>query len=667
MLDALPSVAQSQPIIVVTGKALPDPAAELAYHVDILGRRQLEDSPAQSLDELLTQLPGLQLFRRSAADSAHPTSQGITLRALGGNASSRALLVLDGVPQADPFGGWINWPAYDPAGLAEVRVVRGGGSVGYGPGALAGTVDLRSFAGPGMRASAEGGSRESLAGRFFGGIKSGSSLATLNAQAARSDGFVPITNATRGPVDRRAPYSEGSARVRVISPLTEDIELQLGGLAFADDRERGVPFTGNKTRGTDGSFRLVGSGAWQWSALGYGQWRDFESSFASVGDGRASASRVSFQHVPSHGFGASVELRPPPGPVELRMGADMRFARGESKERFAYVAGEPTRRRIAGGHSGSEGLFAEASLVSGRVTLSGGARIDHWQISDGELIERPIDGGPPTRDESYGDRDDWQSTARLGTVIDIANGTSLRFSAYRGWRLPTLNELFRPFRAGADATAANALLDPETLSGAEAGIDYHGHGLDLSFTGFANRLSDAIANVTVGRGPGIFPGIGFVAGDFRQRQNLDAIKVRGVEASAVFHRGPWLLETGASFTHARVESNGAAADLDGMRPAQTPSLSLGAAVGWEERGRAIRIQLHHSGAQFEDDLNRQRLKPATTLDAFAAWPLARRFQIIARGENLLDETVVAGIGDDGSVERATPRTLWLGIRLGRSQ
>ena len=70
------------------------------------------------------------------------------------------------------------------------------------------------------------------------------------------------------------------------------------------------------------------------------------------------------------------------------------------------------------------------------------------------------------------------------------------------------------------------------------------------------------------------------------------------------------------------------------------------------------------GHQFEDDLNQARLPPATTLDAFGAWPLARGLQLIARGENLLDELVVAGIGNDGSVERATPRTLWIGLRYG---
>src|SRR3954449_4816117 len=143
MIQSLPPQAP-QAAIVITGAALPEAKAERVYTVERINRRRIEQSPSHELDQLLKDVPGIQLFRRSDARSGHPTSQGMTLRALGGNASSRALLVLDGVPQSDPFGGWVNWPAYDPRTLSGIRVVRGGGSVAYGPGALAGTIEMSS-------------------------------------------------------------------------------------------------------------------------------------------------------------------------------------------------------------------------------------------------------------------------------------------------------------------------------------------------------------------------------------------------------------------------------------------------------------------------------------------------------------------------------------------
>jgi vitamin B12 transporter len=662
MLQDLPPDVYG-PVIVVTGTALPDVAD--VHHVDVVGRSQLANAPAHELDTILLQVPGLQLFRRSDSTSGHPTSQGVTLRALGGNASSRALLILDGVPQADPFGGWVNWPAYDPAGLDSVRIVRGGGSVSQGPGALAGVINMQSRNEPGVDGSLQIGSRESIAGHIFLAEKLGEGLFALDGHGGRSDGFIPVTSATRGPVDRASPYSDAGIRGRFIAPIGGEAEVQLGGLAFVDKRDRGVAFTGNRTKGADLSVRFVGRGRWQWSALGYAQWRELRSSFASVDEDRATATRVSLQDsVPSRGFGGAVELRPPLGNGwEFRLGADARLTTGESRELYAYLAGEPTRRRVAGGRSASAGLFGELSYRHGPLHLSAGARLDHWRISKGRLVERLLAGGPPTRDDGYADRNGWRSTARVGAVFQIAKGTELRMAAYSGWRLPTLNELFRPFRAGADATAANALLGPEKLAGVEAGGRYGRGPFEIELSLFANRLSDAIANVTLGHGPGSFPGVGFVSGDYRQRQNIDAVNVRGVEASAGLSEGPWSLRLGASWTHARVDADGLALPLDGMRPAQTPNLVVIGALGWENESRTASLIVRHVGAQFEDDLNQHRLPAATTFDAFVAWPLLKRMQVIARAQNIFDEQVIAGIADDGTIERATPRTLWLGLRI----
>ena len=328
------------------------------------------------------------------------------------------------------------------------------------------------------------------------------------------------------------------------------------------------------------------------------------------------------------------------------------------------AAGSPTRRRYAGGATWTAGLFAEASAQLGRATLSGGARIDRWEISDGRLIEQTIATGAVTRNDLFSSRHGWLPTARGGVVVPIG-GVSLRAAAYLGWRMPTLNELFRPFRAGADATAANPALDPERLAGVESGLDYSKGPWKLSVTGFANRLSDAIANVMLGQGPGVFQQVGFVAagGTFRQRQNIDAVNVRGIEASAEWARGPWALRAAMSVTHARMETRGAAAALNGLRPAQTPRFASTLSASWERNGTGAEIVLRRVGAQFEDDLNSRLLKGATTLDAYAAWPLSRRLQLVGRVENATDALVMAGIGSDGSVERATPRTLWIGLRL----
>lgn len=671
---AIPAIAQGQDII-VTGSGLARPAGEAAYDTVIIDRAQLAGSASGRLEDILRDAAGFQQFRRSDARSAHPTSQGATLRGLGGNASSRALVVLDGVPQTDPFGGWVSWAAYRPMRLGLIRVTRGGGSGAQGPGALAGTIELFS-AGPQELGPAWGGiaygSRDSVEADIGLSANLAGGFATIAAGYARGDGFIPIVAEDRGPADRPAFYEQASLAMRAVAPIGQDTELQAGGMVLLDRRDRGTAFTDSRNIGADASLRLIGRGRWGWEALAWLQMRDFASRFASVNPARTLATQTLDQYaVPATGLGARLEVRPPIGTgIELRLGVDARATSGRTQERYSFVAGSPTRLRDAGGRTRTTGAFAEASVDAGeRLTLTGGARIDRWWISEGELRETLIAGGAPLTDTAFADRSGWEPTLRGGATFRPARALTLRAAAYSGWRLPTLNELYRPFRAGTDATAANATLRPERLRGVDAGVDYAPlPGIRLGATLFHNRLTDAIANVTLGTGPGVFPGVGFVAagGVYRQRGNLDAIRSRGIELDGEARHGAWRLGVSAALIDARVRADGTAASLDGRRPAQTPLAQASGSIGWDPGdGREASLTLRHSGRQFEDDQNRRRLASATTLDATARWPVASSLTIELRGENVTNARIEAGITGADIVERATPRTVWIGLRYGR--
>jgi len=655
-----------EPEIVVTGRGLEAGLGEDAYDVTEIGRDRLDHSASARLEDVLRDVPGFQQFRRSDARTANPTSQGATLRALGGNASSRALLILDGVPQTDPFGGWIPWPAYDPRRLGRIRVVRGGGSGADGPGALAGTIELDSAALAPSAAFAYG-SRDSFDAFAGVGAHLGDGFVSLAGSHASGDGFVPVVARQRGPADRVSPYEQSSLAARAVAPLSATTELQANLSAFTDRRERGTAFSDISTRGADASLRLVGRGRLPFSALGYVQVRDFSNRFAAVSADRSTATETLDQYsVPSTGLGARVEIRPVTGPFELRLGADWRATSGRTQELFQFVQGAPTRGRVAGGETATYGAFAEAGWAHGALTLTGGGRLDRWRIADGILRERLLADGASLTDTSFPGRDGWEPTARAGFAWRAAATITLRGAAYLGWRLPTLNELYRPFRVGADATAANSALAPERLRGLEAGLELRPvRAARIGVTLFVNRLTDAIANVTLGQGPGLFPGVGFVAagGQFRRRDNVDSIASRGVEVDGSFEIGRFRFAAGYSFADARVHSSGPAAALDGLRPAQTPRHNLTASLAWRGgRGAYASAGARYVSSQYEDDLNRQLIPGALTFDALAQVPIGHGLAIEARGENLTDEEVVAGISGAGIIERATPRTLWLGLR-----
>ncbi len=660
LLFATPVFAEEE--IVVTGQPLPASIGESAYDVAVVDRDRIVATASGRIEDVLRDVAGLTQFRRSDARSANATSQGATLRGLGGNASSRALLVLDGVPQSDPFGGWITWPAYAPERLGSVRVTRGGGSGTYGSGALAGTIEMESVgSGQGLSGSMAYGSRASVDGSAMLSGKLGQGFGFLSATYARGDGFIPIVAARRGTADIAAPYEQATLTARGVASLDAQTELQASVMGFTDRRERGTILSENGGDGADASVRLVHKGRWGVQALGYVQMRKFTSRAVAVDATRTTVTQsVDQYNVPSTGLGGRLEIRPPLGEaVELRLGADVRRTTGETNELFTYVAGKPTRIREAGGQSDTAGAFAELSAKLEALTLTGGVRADRWWIRDGRLVERTLATGASIRNELAPDRQGWEPTARAGLAYE-AGIITLRAAAYLGWRLPTLNELYRPFRVGADATAANPALAPERMKGAELGIDLTpAEGVSLRATAFTNKLTDAIGNVTLAQGPGTFPGVGFVAGAYRQRVNIDAVRSNGVELDARIERGDWRLAASYAYSDARISGSGRAAVLDGLRPAQVPAHTASGTLGW----RGLSTTLRYVSAQFEDDSNSRRLNEALTLDAVAVVPVTDRMSLFVRGENVTNARVETAISASGVIERAAPRTLWFGLRL----
>ena len=652
--DPIPVVRHDPREIVVRGGLLRDAAGNDVQSSAIIKDVQL--GLGARIENRLRDEAGIVQFRRSDGRTAHPTSQGVTLRGLGGNASSRALVTLDGVPQADPFGGWVAWSAYDAINLGGIIVTRGGGSGVDGPGALAGTIGLYSTMTDGAEASAAYGSRDSLDFSASAGGDLGSGQVAIDGRYSRGDGFVPIVKSQRGTVDRAAPYEQGGLGIRLRFDAGEDSRIEASLRGFSDRRDRGTDYTQSKFDGIDASLRVVHDPAvgTKWLALSYIQLRDFDSGFASVAAGRNSVAPALFQSVPATGIGARVEVRPAIGLLAypLRVGVDWRRTTGRTEEDYFFSGTTPGRHRIAGGSSDTVGAFAEWSsgdADEGFLWTLGG-RLDRWWLGTGYRLERNI-GGSLITDLDFPARSGWEGSGRAG-VRWTSGGFALRAAAYRGWRLPTLNELYRPFRVGADTTTANELLKPERLWGGEVGADWSRDGTKLSVTFFANRLENAIANVTL-------------APNLSQRQNLGAIDSKGIEFAADQQLGPVALRATWAFTDAKVDAAGAAASLDGRRPAQiaknSGSVSLRSAVNGPFGGFAT---LRYIGKQNEDDLGLQVLDDALTLDAGLSWRITDAVSIEARGENLTNTLVPAAISSAGIVERATPRTLWIGARLG---
>ena len=666
-----PASAPAVGEIVVTG--LPEPKGDVAYDVVALPPETLRAASSGRLEDALLDVAGFQEYRRSDSRAANPTSQGATLRSLGGNASSRALVLLDGAPVADPFTGYVPWSALSPSRLGEVRITRGAGAGAFGSGALAGVIEMLSADPstlPTVQAEGDVGSRSSVTADAVLSGKAGPVSASVFGRYDSGDGYYLVPENQRGPVDIPAGYKQGSVGLHAQAPVTGGVNLLVNTLAFDDQRVQGLTGTTTEVKGVDSSLRLVGDGAWRWEALSYLQVMNFTNDVAAVNTARTvETPSLDEYDTPTVGWGGKIETRPPIGRLgEARLGVDLRDEAGHDNEQSRFMVSQFTQRLRAGGHERIYGGYAEwDDEVVRSLTVTAGARIDHWSIDDGELVESNAQTGAITTGVYPANRDKWEPTARGGLAWQADPKLKLRAAAYFGYRLPSLNELYRPFRVGANATAANPMLNPERLKGVEAGADFAPtSNLRFAVTLFENRLEGAIANVTLGEGFGVFPQVGVVAAGalFSQRENLDAIFARGVEFETHASLAAWRFDASYAYTHSRDEASGLAAALNGRPPAQTPEHQLSATLGVAPfTGAALAVTGRYVSGQSEDDIGSHILTGAATMDAFAEVPLGHDLKVILRGENLTDARIETGIATSGLLTLGEPRTLWLGLRL----
>lgn len=639
--------------IIVTGAGLPLPPGTPAYGSVVIDQDRLNSAASGRIESVLQDVAGFQQFRRSDSRSANPSAQGVTLRALGGNASSRTLMLLDGVPLADPFFGYIPFSALVPDRLSVVRVTRGGGSGAFGAGAVAGTIELASATRdqlPLFSASGFYGSKDATELSASLSPDLGGGYVSISGRWDRGDGFNTTPDSQRTSATVPARYNGWSTNLRIVAPLSADMEVQVRALIFRDTRTLRFAGADSTSEGQDISLRLISRGPWKLDALVYGQARDFSNVVISATSFRKSLDQ---RATPSTGIGGKIELRPPVGDAHvLRIGTDLRLSSGDMYEDAfnAGLASNPlTARRHAYGEQSTFGLFAEDDWTIGSLVLTGGVRADRWTIRDG-LTESRTAAGVLTS-TAYPNRSDWEVTGRAGAILHVTEAISLRGAGYTGFRLPTLNELYRGFTVVPITTQANANLAPEKLKGVEAGIDVTPvPGITLGGTVFYNRLNDAIANVTI-------------ATNTRQRRNVKAIVAKGVELTAAARIGAVSLNASYAYNDSHVDAPGLA--FDGFAPAQVPRHSASGSLSWAPmEGALLSTTLRYVSRQYEDDLQADALPGAVTLDGYARVPLAKGISIIGRAENIFDKAVITR-NAGGSIDLGTPRTLWIGFSFGR--
>ncbi|MFU8892032.1 MAG: TonB-dependent receptor [Luteolibacter sp.] len=612
-------------------------------------------SPHWTADDFLRQVPGFSLFRRTSSLVANPTIQGASLRGIGPSATSRSLVLFDGVPLNDAFGGWVNWSQINLRHADRIEVVRGGGSAAWGNTALGGVIQIvpRLAEPRTMETQLMLGNQGTWESSIYTSERVGGFGIALEARAFATDGYKRVRKDQRGVVDIRSDARHEVFHLVADYEFPSAARLSVRGTYFDEVRGNGTSLTGNTTENHRLHLKLESDpeADFTWRADGYAGQTEFTSTFSSVSADRNSEALVLDQYsVPSHTFGGGWQgtwRLPDLGAITL--GTDWVGIQGRTNERVIFAGDD----RIAGGRQLLGGIHAGHDWEPAeRWRWQAGLRIDYWRSYNGSIK-------PPNASRAeFTPRDGTVINGRAGLSREITDALTVRSSVYQAFRAPTLNELYRPFQVGADVTQANPMLDPERLLGAEIGFDYlPTPAFEFRNTVFFNQVKDPILNVTIGTTAG--------GGQLREKRNIEETRIAGMESEMVWRPAdPVSIFLRHALTDARVHRADDQPALVGKRLAQVPrhAITLGTSRQWGG-GPEITVQVRWTDTQYEDDLNQRMLDSYPLIDLSIQHPLGERGTLFAGVENLLDRRYADGITGNGLTTEGRPRSYQAGIRF----
>lgn len=677
--------------VVVTATRTERRLGTIPASVNVVTSEAIRASPAVVADDVLRQIPSFSLFRRTSSIAAQPTTQGVSLRGIGPSGQSRTLVLLDGVPFNDPFGGWVYWTRVPLLSVDQIEMTEDTASSLYGNIAMGGVINIVT-ARPSPRTlqlQSQYGTRGTPKVDLFASDRWGKLGAAVEASAFDTEGFPIVAPRERGPIDNNADVTFANVTGKIEFDPSDRLHTFLRVSRFAEDRTNAKVGEVNSTEWQAGSLGLQAQLPDSSTVQGHVFVDRQRSKFNFLAVTNAATTRnvvrlATDQRVPTDGVGGMVQWTKVFGTSHVvSAGTDYRWVDGDSEEDvyFAAVptvitgvtqAGVRSLRRVSGGTQRSMGVFVSDIITpTTKLVLTLSARADRWRNYDGHNLETTVATGLPTANyrDDLPDRTDTVFSPRVAALYHFTDRLTAWGAVNSGFRAPTLTELYRQFSVGAVVTRPNADLGPERLVGTELGVNLApARNLTARVTWFDNRVKNPVSNVTL-------------SPTLAQKQNLGKTRIRGVQTDVEYRITPGLRVAGAYlYNDAKVTDGGVTnAGLVGKFLAQVPEHRGSVQVSYAHpKIAAFAVSVQVQGRQFNDDQNINFIPAATlteagydadfgvglpgytSVDVSASRALGRMFEVFVGAQNLFDtayfvQTNPSTIG--------TPRLVNAGLRV----
>lgn len=660
---------------------------DMPLSTTLLTREDIEKSTAISVDQLLKNVPGVNLTD-APSYVQHPTGQSISMRGLG---NARTLVLMDGIPLNDAFYGTVQWHKVPMASIERVEVVKGANSSLWGNMAMGGVINIvtREPVRQETIASASYGSfNTSNVAADAGFVLSDALKVRLVADNFLTGGYVTVPKEQRKSGLYFANVSNGSyARNTNVGATayfkTDPTTSGTFRIGYHEMHEEGNgnDVAPNNQKSVDTAFSLTKKlgGDSEIRANTWYQKTDFDT---ISGNYSAATYRQTFYDNPYDDFGASLVWSKGLKDLssDVQIGVDYRRITGSNTSYNYPSAINPyTSTNFGDGKHQFYGLFSQLKWAGKEipldVTLS--MRYDYWK-NDGKTVQQPYTGGVPTGAATVANFD--TSRANFDPSLALrylaSDNVTLRAAAYKAFHAPGMNNMYRTF-GGSTVTFSNPNLTPETMTGFEAGVDFRATDLTAKFTMFDNKVKDLVTTYTVansdplqallcggtptaGAAGGVCPANS--QGKNKFYANAGEAQMRGVEIEAKYQLTPaFALNGNFVFTDA-VLTKSTTTDPVGWQLGKVPKRTGFVGATWEITSQwRFYGEVRGVSEQWDDTAHVNHLGGYATANANLTYKVSKETELYGSVINLFDRGYIAS-GGSAPQMLGMPLSVYAGVR-----
>jgi TonB-dependent heme/hemoglobin receptor len=624
--------------VVVSATRTEIPVFDAPQSVTVLTGEEIMASPFDRVEDIVRSMAGIHNFRHYGLQTNGIVSP-LIMRGVGRN---RVLLLVDGVPQNDNFNNaiaWVGWGYIPKETIERIEIVRGPTSALYGSEGLGGVIHIITKTPKVQRQTmvrGEGGTANTIGFHGYHSQKFNDFGIMAAGGFEESDGFYMTDQ--REPHEIKRFREVKKALGKVTYDLTPSSDLSFSALYYDLNSGQGREFFYNDPLQLDQYW------------LKYSQKNETFGLKGLVYLNRAD--KTAYQDTATDNFTSLFRKEKFRGtytwgadlqgtffnwkPVQLTIGTSFKEANWDYEEDYpgsTRDAGAEGNQQFVSPFANADFRFLDDSLI-----LNLGARYDLIRTSDGANWDTAAGAGRPPYRNEFDSNTEGSFSPKLGIAWHPDDRTTLRASGGKGFRAPSLFELYKVHVRGGGTfyREANPNLEPEEIWSYDVGAErFLLDNLWGRLTFYQSFAKDYIGDRLVGTGR-------FAGGRTRfeyQLDNISEVDIYGIETELQWYPlNALTLFANYTYNISKINKDDNNADLEGNYLPNDPRHKFHAGIRYQSP-HLINISLiaNYSADIYYDNENTLKTGDYFTMDLAVSRKLLDHFTIYANIENIFDK------------------------------